>query len=321
MLGRQRLRRGRRWLVGAAVAAVALGLAAPAAATAPSNQGLPWVSGSFAQGQVLSSSEGDWLGSQPLSIAYQWQRCTPYKDVVLTDSPAAYWRLGEAQGSLTATDIASSPDSGTYTNVPTLGLSGPLSGDPDRAVRLDGAGAFVDVPDAAKLKPASAFSLEAWVKTTASAGVIVDKPNTAGSTVSYSLSVAAGKAKVSVNLSGGAYSVTSTASVNDGQWHHLVGTFASSTLSLYLDGSAAATSVSTSGSLQYSTQKLQIGRFDGSAGGYLAGVVDEVAVYAAALSSTRVSAHYAAGTTANGVDANCSNISGAVTSAPACSSR
>jgi RHS repeat-associated protein len=288
--------------------------ASSASATAPSNVGLPAVSGSFAVGQALAASEGDWTGSQPLSLAYQWQRCTPYKDVVLGDSPAAYWRLGEAVGASSAADSASSPDAGTYTNIPTLGQWGPLSGDPDRAVRLDGWGAFVDVPDAAKLKPASAFSLEAWVKTTAANGVVVDKPYAAGSTVSYSLSVAAGKAKLAVNLSGGAYSISSTASINDGQWHQLVGTFASSTLKLYLDGASAATDVSTSGSLQYSSLHLQIGRFDASGGNYLSGWADEIALYPAALSAAQVSAHYAAGTTANGVDGNCANISGATSS-------
>jgi hypothetical protein len=284
-------------------------------ATAPSNQGLPWVSGSFASGQVLSVSEGDWLGSQPLTAAYQWQRCSSYRDVVLGDSAVAFWRLGEAQGASSAVDEGSSPVAGTFSNVPTLAQAGPLSGDPNRAVRFDGAGAFVDVADAAKLKPASAVTLEAWVKTTASNGVIVDKPYTAGALVSYSLSVAAGKAKVAIDLSGGhSYSLSSTASINDGQWHYLVGTFGSASLKLYVDGASAGNSVGTTGSLQYSTLKLQIGRFDSAGGNYLAGVVDEVAVYSSALSSTLVSAHYNAGVTANGVDAHCTNISGATAS-------
>src|SRR5581483_8601372 len=243
-------------------------------------------------------------------FAYQWQQCTPYRDVVLADAPAAYWRLGEAQGASTAVDQASSPDNGTYTNTPTLGQWGPLSGDPDRAARCDGAGSFVDVPDASKLKPATAFSVEAWVKTTASNGVMVDKPYSAGSSVSYSLSVALGKAKAAVNLAGGAYSVSSSASINDGNWHYLVATLSGSTLSVYVDAGAAATVTTNGSALQYSTQRLQIGRFDASGGSYLSGTVDEVAVYSTALNSTKISAHYAAGTTANGVDANCSSLFG-----------
>src|SRR5262249_2178248 len=95
----------------------------------PLNLGVPSVSGSFAQGQLLTAGPGDWVGAQPVTFAYQWQRCTPYKDVVLGDSATAYWRLGEAQGATTATDLGATPKNGTYTNLPTLGQSPPLSGD------------------------------------------------------------------------------------------------------------------------------------------------------------------------------------------------
>jgi RHS repeat-associated protein len=311
VLGGAWLRRGRRFAVGLAVSAFYFCLAAPAWATAPSNQSPPWVPGVFANGQELTVSSGDWLGTQPLTFSYQWQRCDSVKSAVLADSPVAYWRLGEAFGSATAADASGSSNAGTYTNAPTLGAGGGLSGDLDTAVRFDGVGSFVDVPDATSLKPASAFSLEAWVKTTASNGVIVDKPYTAGSQVSYSLSVASGKAQVKAQLTGGTYTAVSTSSVNDGQWHHLVGTFASSSLKIYVDGSLQATTT-TSGSLQYSTQKLQIGRFDATGGTYLNGTLDEVAVYSTALSSTRVTAHHDAGSVLTG--SGCSNISGATAS-------
>ncbi len=285
-----------------------------ALAAAPTNVGLPTVSGSFVNGQVLTAYNGDWTGTTPLTYAYKWQRCSSYRDVVLADSPAAYWRLGEAQGASSAADQTSSPDAGTYKNSPSLGQWGPLSGDTDRAAQFDGSGAYVDVPDASKLKPGSAFTLEAWVKTTASSGVIVAKPNVAGTSVSYALSVASGKAKVAANLSGGAFSVSSTASVNDGNWHYVVGTFAPSALKIYVDGGSPVTSGATSGSLQYSTEKLQIGRQDGTAGGYFDGVIDEVAVYSSALSST-IGTHYSEGTATQGIDSTCSDISGATQSA------
>jgi hypothetical protein len=56
---------------------VSLGVAAAASAGsgAPVNTALPVISGSLVQGQSLSSSTGEWAGTQPISFAYQWQRC------------------------------------------------------------------------------------------------------------------------------------------------------------------------------------------------------------------------------------------------------
>ncbi len=293
----------------ASVIAWALFFAGPASAAAPVGMSLPVVSGSFVNGQALTSSQGDWLGSAPISYAYQWQRCSSYKDTVLADSPVGYWRLGEAAGATSAADASASGNGGSYLNGPTLGRAGALSGDGDFGVLLDGAGALVDVPDAASLKPSAAFSLEAWLKTTRSSGVVIAKPYSAGSQLSYALRLSAGKAKVQADLSGGSYSAISTGSVNDGQWHHLVGTFDGADLRIYVDGSLQATTA-TSGSLQYSTLSLQLGRFDASGADYLNGTIDEIAVYGSALSATRIQAHSDAGSLPAG-PATCNAISGA----------
>ena len=44
-------------------------------AVPPANTALPVVTGSAAQGQTLSTSNGSWSGTQPIGFAYQWQRC------------------------------------------------------------------------------------------------------------------------------------------------------------------------------------------------------------------------------------------------------
>jgi IPT/TIG domain len=45
------------------------------AALLPSNTGLPSVSGTPKDGQVLSASTGSWSGTTPISYGYQWQLC------------------------------------------------------------------------------------------------------------------------------------------------------------------------------------------------------------------------------------------------------
>ena len=99
-----------------------------------------------------------------------------------------------------------------------------------------------------------------------------------GAKQSYSLGVAGGKAVVKADTTGGSYSATSAASVNDGSWHYVVASLAGSAMQVTVDGGVSA-SASISGSLQYASLPLEIGRFDSTAGQYFNGSLDEVAVY------------------------------------------
>jgi hypothetical protein len=46
-----------------------------AAGTGPTNTSLPSISGSAQEGLTLSADKGQWNGQNPISYAYQWQRC------------------------------------------------------------------------------------------------------------------------------------------------------------------------------------------------------------------------------------------------------
>ncbi len=67
-------------VVGAALVAVAAlvlpsGEGIAAQSVAPSNTSEPTISGRAEQGRTLSASRGSWVGTEPISYAYQWVRC------------------------------------------------------------------------------------------------------------------------------------------------------------------------------------------------------------------------------------------------------
>ena len=91
--------------------------------------------------------------------------------------------------------------------------------------------------------------------------------------------------------------VSSTGPVNDGVFHHIVGTYdaAAGVAALYIDGvpenSAAAAEALCALS---SPVELTLAEGGGSLSGFV-GVLDEMALYGSALSSTQVTAHFNAG--------------------------
>jgi hypothetical protein len=54
---------------------VGFGLGEAVDVAIPSNAAPPTVSGTLAEGSLLSASTGSWNGTQPIAYAYQWQRC------------------------------------------------------------------------------------------------------------------------------------------------------------------------------------------------------------------------------------------------------
>jgi hypothetical protein len=78
--GRSAGRASRRRLMIAALlvtCAAALATAGSAAAEPPANTSLPTVSGDAVEGETLTSTDGTWTGSEPLTISRQWQRSNP----------------------------------------------------------------------------------------------------------------------------------------------------------------------------------------------------------------------------------------------------
>jgi VCBS repeat-containing protein len=120
---------------------------------------------------------------------------------------------------------------------------------------------YIEVAHDAALRPDD-WTIEAWVQTTQDEtgySRILTAP--VGGGQSYSLVVRNGEAHVRLD-NGSGKSVQNTY-VADGEWHHIAGTFDSTTnvLSLYVDGALTGTTNVGSAAPTTGTQPIQIGRF------------------------------------------------------------
>jgi hypothetical protein len=269
----------------------------------PANVSSPRMEGSAVVGQVLVADRGSWTGSEPISYAYQWQRCAAgggYPSAVLADGPLAYWRFEETSGTQAA-DGSGNGRHGSYVG-PTLGAAGAFAG--SLAASFDGINDLVQVSGLPSSLPR--VTVEAWVKSKTATwddyGYIVSKrsafilhPIQGARTIEF-LAVIASQWQVARWTPPSGFEIT--------QWHHYAGTYDGSALRLYVDGVARG-SRTFAGSIASDNGPLVIGRDDGYPR-YGNAYIDEVALYDKALTATRLLAH------AQAVGAGgCADISGA----------
>lgn len=213
-----------------------------------------------------------------------------YAPLVFSALPVLHLRLGEEAGSTSAADESINGHVGTYVGAPTLEVDGIVGG--NSAATFDGTTQYLTVPDHATLDVGDTFTLEAWVMRAANGTdhVIVDKGAAGGVAPLLRISAAGTLQLARGDLA--AVLVSSTITITaDGSWHHAVATKSGSTVKLYVDG-VDVTGVVTNYTFTNTTSALAVGRRTGTAAGYFAGSIDEVAVYPAALTAAEVLAHY-----------------------------
>src|SRR6185503_19618394 len=85
---------------------------------------------------------------------------TNYANVILSDSPVAFYRLNEPSGSVMTDDLGS--HTGAYVGTPTLNQSG-MDGT-DKSILLDGTGSGYGQVTAWTTMPPKGTCIEAWIK-------------------------------------------------------------------------------------------------------------------------------------------------------------
>ena len=247
-----------------------------------------------------------------LSLFEFGQTTSPYPALVLADGGANlvyYWRCGDVVGSSIVADSSGLGNNGMITNGAaggaSFGFQGAMPYDPNTAVDLTNdtqtPNAGIETNGATANPPST---VEMWCL---AAGSI----NTAGAVLgscaqgagpSYGTSLIVNSSgTVTLNDYYNSESCTSSAVVNDRNWHHLVGTVGgtgASVWNLYVDGALAGTFNGNAG-----TNARLAFDFIGSAlpgepiGSTTAwpGSLDEIALYSIALTPTQVLNHYTVG--------------------------
>jgi len=162
------------------------------------------------------------------------------------------------------------------------------------ALSFNGSNNYVDCGNTTSLNPATALTMATWIKSTGnteSDGRIISKRDASGA-YEILLITASGRIEVYILTPGGGTSVDSLSSVQDGKYHFIAVTRNETNLKIYIDGKLDNTGVVTSGSVANSAN-LIIGRYSLSPMRFFNGLIDEVRVYAEALSSAQIQKLYA----------------------------
>jgi fibronectin type 3 domain-containing protein len=226
---------------------------------------------------------------------------------VFNDNPDLYWRLDESSGTAVTDSSFAAQSAGTY------GSGVQLQQSPAIGV---GHGASLNgttdglISENAPTSSTSAFSEEAWFKTTTTSGGKIlgfeDANQGNGSNYDKQIYMSNNGNIVFGVYSNGVQDIETSGAYNDGNWHHVVGTQDGTGMDLYVDGGLVGTNATTTNQSFTGYWRAGGGNIgswpDQPSSFYFNGNLDEVAVYPAALSASTVSAHYALGSGTTPVD-------------------
>jgi hypothetical protein len=243
---------------------------------------------------LFQDNTGKWSPQITDSISFDPPAPPPpptsaYGRAVAGDRPLGWWRLGDASGSAAAVDQTGA-NNGLYRGGVTLGQTGLLSQDPDKASAFNGSTGFVNVPALAAYNLTRAITLEAWIKPTSlpASGAFRSVMTKAES---YSLQFNGPRLEFTIIQSGTRRRLqTPSGVIVAGGTYHVVGTFDGTTQRLYVNGTQVA-SAALSGAASTSSAPIAIGSWDGRQE-FFNGTIDEPAVYGTVLSAAQVRAHY-----------------------------
>jgi hypothetical protein len=197
----------------------------------------------------------------------------------------AWWKFDDGSG-----DIAVD-SSGNDLNGALLGNPSWADGALDGALQFDGDGDYVDFGNDQKFDITGQITISAWIKVD-----VFDKDwqtIIAKGDSSWRLQRDAGNSALEFACTGLPVpgtrwsAIHGTVEVNDGQWHHVAGTYDGSQICLYVDGTLDV-SANTTGSININEQSVYIGENAEKPERFWNGLIDDVRIYSYALNADEI---------------------------------
>jgi len=216
---------------------------------------------------------------------YYWGAPVDISELSFWSNVDGWWRMGDGAYHPTIPDETGTTD-GTLTNTESTDIQTdvPDGGfEAEKSTDLNGSNQYASPSHDAALNfdRTDTFSISVWIKTTATTGQVARKIG--GSNIGYILQLTSGKIQLRLQDNAGTPNVaerTSTGTVNDGEWHHLVASFSGNSsytgITIYIDGVSVATS--GSGLMTGAMTNSSDPRFGGT-NPYFDGKIAELAIY------------------------------------------
>lgn len=215
-----------------------------------------------------------------------------YREDTLALNPRAYWRLGELSGT-SALDETANANKALYNGTPTLGQAGPLVGDPNTAVLFNAAGNYCSAGTSTSLDVADSFTYRHWIRRASASGLLEILNSKGGGTIRLQISGTGALALVQV---GASTLVTSTITITDTNWHHVVAVKDVTRVEIWVDGVNVTGTVSNL-TATGNTSTQFFGGTSGTSGNVVFGSLDEFAIFGYGLSATQIAADRNSGLT------------------------
>ena len=217
--------------------------------------------------------------------------------MALSDGLVGYWSAWLGSSGYRLLDRTVYANHGSLVNMDagTDWIGATIQGRSGRVLDFDGTNDYIDF-SASTGKITNLITVASWFKTTQSGSIgrLCAKPRIAANQQAYSLAtnVSANKASFLVNTSGGGTNIiTSTTSVNTGDWFFVAGTYDATNIRIFVNGLQEASNTQ-SGTLLYDNDlPFQIGRFD-SLGQYFSGQIGSIGLYNRALNPSEIKTLY-----------------------------